>query len=132
MLQVQSGEKLDSLCHILLCPNCCIHLLWYSTHFHTVSTIFSPPRLGAQLYPEAPPQVDAEDHPDPGDAAGRDACSPPQRLLPHLLLLLEHLLHHAYLLHGVAVDLLKHGGGHFHPKRKLVLVGAQHGEQAAG
>ena len=93
---------------------------------------FFPPRLGAQLYPEAPPQVDAEDHPDPGDAAGRDACSPPQRLLPHLLLLLEHLLHHAYLLHGVAVDLLKHGGGHFHGRKKLWLVGAQHGEQAAG
>ena len=43
MLQVQSGEKLDSLCHILLCPNCCIHLLWYSAHFHTVSTIFLLP-----------------------------------------------------------------------------------------
>ena len=90
-------------------------------------------RLGAQLYPEAPSQVDAEDHPHPGDAAGRDARSPPQRLLPHLLLLLEHLLHHAHLLHGVAVDDLQHGEGHFHQDSlQTVAAGEEHAEQEAG
>ena len=106
------------------------------THLHT-STNFAPHRLGAQLYPEAPPQVDAENHPDPGDAAGRDVGPPAQRLLPHLLLLLEHLLHYAHLLHGVAVDHLKHGGGHQSSLLNIDLTGSmylgeEHGEQEVG
>ena len=73
--------------------------------FPQTSTLCSAShRLGAQLCPETPPQVYAEDHPDLGDAAGWDAGTPPQRLLSHLLLLLELVLHHAHLLNGVAVD----------------------------
>ena len=47
LLQVQSGEELDSLCHILLRPHRCLHLLRYSaqrSHLHTVSTLFQAGR----------------------------------------------------------------------------------------